>query len=1680
MNDFEKNKPALRKNTAKKNNRLSREIDKAAEANRYAPAKTRLGPVSDIKDTTEPKNSHSNNNLLKKNRSLNQIQTNLEKLRSMDAFPKVLNEHYRSISEQFTKYPYSSLPNINSKPLNISDLEGAYTDPKVLNEHYRSISEQLIKYPYSSLPNINSKPLNISDLEGAYTELFEPVNRETLYTNLLRNQEEEIYIISGINTNNEDDAKNLFLNELEQYKREAICNDIGILTHPYYTLSKNKAIRLVNSAFTEKTFKELCDKETYKKIYWIKWSGPQCMILQKIYNPNFYTDRKFNKVVINNKSKRIRGLCTTLTQGTKDKFIFSGIINDDYDALGKLLGVEPSMFNKNKIFVKQDIQKSKKIFDNLSDTVHWLEVEENENNQQIIWRNSKGSLHSLRDYVDKKEYKNAYGENELLEAIQDRHAVIIAIDPGMGKSTTLTKLYQLKYNLNNLSRRGSCNWLINIKLQNHLEDIKNIDVNAINIADFLSAINKDLKYNIAQDLLKFTLEVAKNHKTPLLIIFDGFDKVTDASDRNKVTALLRHLRNNTYVTFWVTTSLQYQKTLEDALSTFAVTFKPLDDDEQKYFVKKYLTNRLNLVCSKDTLNISGDGKIDDSKIEEYSKAFTNKVQSTFQGDQSFIGIPFHLHVLLTGSKEEKKVEGDIVSKNCISSFKNWVRENNEPDLSYIGKNRLEIYANFINGKYETYFKKVGIIEDTQKNNFKSDANKCCEKLAKSLVHSLELDIEKKNLDMILATELVKSDQNGSAFVHPILGEYFLSEWCTNLIIKKSNTPNPTKWKLLLSILTDVNHKSVRSFINEKLVNKQLSQVALQTSGEMIKNLYNPAYNQGRNKKTFEEKTALHVAAEEGNIDIARFLLNSIHDDVSFLISFVSKLDKEGNTALHIAVIYNRFDFIYYLLESFKNDPEELKKLLEIQNNHGNTALHIAMRKNHIGFVAALLKPFNNELEKLKKIMKIQDNYGNTALHIAIKNGDIASVAALLEPFKKDSEELKKLLEMQYNHGNTILHTAAEKKNEIINPLLKTFENDRIKLRKLLEIQNNHGNTALHIAIKNRNTAFLDDSLEPFKKDSEELKKLLEIQNENGNTILHTAAENNDKIINSLVKTFENDRKTLRKLLEIQNENENTALHIAIKNRNTAFLADLLEPFKKNPEELKKLLEIQNNHGNTILHTAAENNDKIINSLVKTFENDRKTLRKLLEIKENNGYTALHIAVCRGNSDIVASLVKPFEQDLGTLKKWIKKGGGHGKTLLHIAAYKGNYNTIVYLLKPFEQHKKQLKEFIQTQNSDKRTALHIAAAKNNLVFIDSLLKFFEQHKKQLKKLISIQNNCRETALHIAVYNKKTSSDTAVCESNCDIIATLVKPFNQDLDTLKEWIKKADECGNTLVHMAANKGSYNIIADLLKPFEKNLKELDKIIKTTNNNKETALHIALQKEHYNFFASLVKPFEKNLIKYTEYLKTMGSHKETVLHIALQKADYDFINSLLKPLEQDKEQLKKVIQNQNKDKKTILHIAAEKGDEQFITSLLKLFQKDLKGLKEIIATRDNYQETALHIALRDGHDNFAISLLKPLEQHKERLKEITKIKNKDGKTAYEVRKNHKTTNEMIQLFFGKVNKEYRSSIYSNGMISPLTQSMCSLPTQDEYVYNVPSTSSSDKIYPTLPQTMEYIPTND
>ena len=1052
--------------------------------------------------------------------------------------------------------------------------------------------------------NIGSKPLGISDLEGAYAEFFEEIKKDDCKTNLVDNSPEEvIYVISGIKSDNPSSIKDVFRSKLDVSRDEIDDEKINIFSHPYSIPSTDKTIQLVDSGFQEDSFKKLCNDYSDKKIYWIK-SDKLKFILQKIYNPHFYINRQFNRVIIKNENdEKIK-----LTQEPKDKFVFSGINNN---GLATLLGLQPSQLDDNRIYFIESSEaeaeaKAKKKFeeekiDGTVNAIHWLQVENNGNNQQIIWRDSKGSLESLRKYVDEKNSQSLENQDRLFQSIKDKQAVIIADDPGMGKSTSLITLYQSDYGSGQKSKLVESHWVININLKDHLEAIRAIGADAIDIPKFLSKVDKNLRNDLAQNILKLALYSTTKFEKTLLIAFDGFDEVLDQKDRNNVISLLKYLKDNTQSKFWVTTRLQHKKSLEKALSTFAVTFEPLDDPLKKIFIKKFLKDRLRLLSSKGKFEeVFGDSDAveENTRMCRYTESFLNKMQSVFKDDTSrFIGTPLQLYLLLG-------------TEGSIKAFKAWVEGGSDsiPNFDYLGGNILEVYEKFIDGKYENYFRKLGIIQEAEKKSKKLLFNIFAKKLARRLVGASESDMINSHEDIVLSTGLIRSSGSGLEFIHPTFGEYFASEICMGWIQKESNFPNTKKEKFLLKdVLRNENYNVIRCFIDTRLKGKQLPEKTLEIYARIIEALWDEVIPP-KGKKNI---TPLHIAAEEDNGNIASFLLNSLHKNnnkLYVLKKFVRIQTWSGTTALHIAAFHGSSHFIKVLVDTFKNDRKFLREIIGMHLDE-ESVLDIAVgcRSVTVNIIDMLLKPFEKAEEKLKSLILGRYAYKHkpeTALHIAVYNRSADVIQSLLnwllKVFKNKGEvynslyELRDILQTEEN-GNMLSVWELAVSNgfiEIVQVLLYPFRNNKRLLQEMILKTDRYRRTALH------HTAALDGFvpmikvlLKPFiKTRNKKLINFISKQDIEKKTALHLAAENGHyNVIVELIKHLKKNPKFLTKIISKQDIRKKTALHLAAENGHYNIIVELIEHLKKNRKFLTKIINIQDQLGNTALDLAIQNN-----------------------------------------------------------------------------------------------------------------------------------------------------------------------------------------------------------------------------------------------------------------------------------------------------------------------------------------------------------------------------------------------------------------------------------------------------------------------------------------------------------
>ncbi|CAK9253068.1 unnamed protein product, partial [Sphagnum jensenii] len=142
-------------------------------------------------------------------------------------------------------------------------------------------------------------------------------------------------------------------------------------------------------------------------------------------------------------------------------------------------------------------------------------------------------------------------------------------------------------------------------------------------------------------------------------------------------------------------------------------------------------------------------------------------------------------------------------------------------------------------------------------------------------------------------------------------------------------------------------------------------------------------------------TALHVAAQEGHIEIVNTLLNHIKEKYPLQIS--ACINAKGNTSLHLAAENGHLDVVNALLDYRKQSSDEAIAFINAKNKDGLTPLHIASGKGHLETVEAIVKNLAAAYpDKLSEIVNAKDKNALTPLHYAAHNDHSSVVQALVK------------------------------------------------------------------------------------------------------------------------------------------------------------------------------------------------------------------------------------------------------------------------------------------------------------------------------------------------------------------------------------------------------------------------------------------------------------------------------------------------------------------------------------------------------------------------------------------------------------------------------------------------------------------------------------------------------------
>ncbi|TKY59580.1 Ankyrin repeat-containing protein [Spatholobus suberectus] len=204
----------------------------------------------------------------------------------------------------------------------------------------------------------------------------------------------------------------------------------------------------------------------------------------------------------------------------------------------------------------------------------------------------------------------------------------------------------------------------------------------------------------------------------------------------------------------------------------------------------------------------------------------------------------------------------------------------------------------------------------------------------------------------------------------------------------------------------------------------------QVVAEILNKVKSPAYDGPNNR------TALHAAVINKDIEIARYLLQNEHVKVA-----VRQADKKGCIPLHYAVKIGNKNMTKLLLES-----DETNSTAYMQDNEGRTALHIAAYADHCSILEMIIKIFPDCSE-------LVDNKGRNALHYAVDGGRWFAVNKIMR-----NPSLSNLYNEKDVEGNTPLHLCTN------NPILASRLVNHRRVDK--QAVNKKDQTALDVAYDN--------------------------------------------------------------------------------------------------------------------------------------------------------------------------------------------------------------------------------------------------------------------------------------------------------------------------------------------------------------------------------------------------------------------------------------------------------------------------------------------------------------------------------------------------------------------------------------------------------------------------------------
>ncbi|GFR05514.1 uncharacterized protein TNCT_117161 [Trichonephila clavata] len=622
-------------------------------------------------------------------------------------------------------------------------------------------------------------------------------------------------------------------------------------------------------------------------------------------------------------------------------------------------------------------------FKNLCDgySGHTIHLLERKNNGDLIWRKSHGkTLSGLRRYIENYESDlpdDAYSRNNTsIEMVNvndisnfDERLIVVAAEPGMGKTTALTRL--------GAQRADDSKWLIRINLVEYKDKLEQ---------EGFSDVVKFLHENniVSNTLAKKLLESRLNNSGNIVFLLDGFDEITSKGQTNVVN-LIKKLQETKVEKVLISTRLHLRNELENSLSTVAYTLKPFSREDQVEFLEKFWQR---------------DSGIDQGRLDNYINKLLEFISKSI-GDKErrFMGIPMQMRMVAEAFQEATK------NQELLDNPERTFPENFD---------MLKLYDHFLYAKYRVYFEKRGaenIDLDKDGDWLTTKPTKVHRSLAlKVLFPEMEKDFIGNNLPSekdkhrVNRVGIAQCINDRVVFTHRTFAEYFVAGFLADKLSRgKDSKKYETIIEFLAKELFENKNEVIKTFLDYRLA----KHAAILKKGKLDIIRKNVSVTDALGR------SVVHYAAQEGHKEIVDALINNGVD--------IKKPDELGKTALHYAARYNHgTEVVSCLLENAKD-------CINSKDKNGRTAVYYAAQQGNWKIVDFLIEKkgasidgldaekllfhytYKGSVEGIRKVVEkekkegekeidviaIKDNHDNTLLHIAARKGHFTVVEFLL-------------------------------------------------------------------------------------------------------------------------------------------------------------------------------------------------------------------------------------------------------------------------------------------------------------------------------------------------------------------------------------------------------------------------------------------------------------------------------------------------------------------------------------------------------------------------------------------------------------------------------------------------------------------------------------------------------------